>query len=143
MMLIVYATMDTVEKLLYELKTISEIQKNTKISTYKEFIVIESNSMFQWAYRWRYGDSRNATTTHIANIIDTVITVVTLMLENPKKHGDTLRTFLERLRAGHIGMTNLCDTYKEDQDFIGNIRPVISKMVRIADTIENSFNGVD
>lgn len=135
--------MDTVDKLLYELKTISEIQKNMKISTHKEFIVIESNSMFQFMYRWWNSDSRAITATHIANIIDTVTTVATLMMENSKKHEETLQTILSRLRASQVGITNLCDTYKDDQDFIGKIRPVISKMIRLADQIESNFNGLD
>jgi hypothetical protein len=59
--------MDPIDKLLYDLQTISSLTAGQKISTLKEFIVVENEYLLQGLVRWRYDDSRDKTLAVIRN----------------------------------------------------------------------------
>lgn len=122
--------METLDKILYQLKTIARIQKNAKISTDKEFIVVESASVFQWLYRWNANESRNKALNKITEIISTAICLSTIMMEVPGEiHLSNIKKIKERLMYARHGVENLCETYRDDADFIGKIRPTVSKII--------------
>lgn len=122
--------MDTLSKILYELKTIAKIQKNARIITNKEFIVIENNSLIQGAYRWWKGESRYHALLRINQTIGTAIYISELMMEIPDKAKlIDIKRLTERLEYARQGVENLCETYSTDTDFIGKAKPLIPAMI--------------
>lgn len=120
---------ETIDRIIHELTTISKITKNSKVGTYKSFIIIEDNSIFQWYYRWTNADGRTKTSNRISEIINISILVSLLMMESPdKKYKSNVDRFYKLLNASRIGIENLLDTYKTDDDFIGTVRPLISRI---------------
>ncbi len=133
--------MNILDKLLYNLKTISCIPKGKRISTAKEFIVIEDESMIQGYYRWKNSDSRDKATNRICNEIRTVLIIATYIMESrtlylPKDNTDsTKEKRIEELKKIRIsllgvcqGINNLSMTYEEDANVVGNLVPLVGEI---------------
>jgi hypothetical protein len=74
--------MNPIEKLLFDLQTIGSIPKGRRITTAKEFINIEDESMLQPLWRTIARDSRDKSIEVVQKTIELVICFSDLMLES-------------------------------------------------------------
>lgn len=148
--------MNILDKLLFNLHTISNIPTGKRISTAKEFIVIDEDSMLQGFWRWRAADSRDKAVRTVCNEIRTVIILskyimesVHLFIENeseqmnqsfeimvnlaPKMNKREERlSDLKKIRLSLMncnpGIDNLSRTYENDADVLGHLKPLIGEI---------------
>ena|ERR1700744_841792 len=146
--------MDVLDKLLFNLQTIASVQKGKKISTVKEFIIIEDNSLTQGFWRWKYADSRDKTVNHICREVRTTIAMAAYISEcqvlftekqplNESNYDIAINTKsvllrdrrvgeLKKIRSGLLaakeGISNICYTYSADADVSGRLKPLIDEI---------------
>lgn len=147
--------MNVLEKLLYNLQTIASIPKGKRISTAKEFIVIDEDSMLQGYWRWARVDSRDKAVQSICREVRTTIAIAHyimesqhLFLENsaskddncdiaitingPATKRDERISDLKKIRAGlleaNYGIDNLCQTYEDDANVGGCLKPLLGEI---------------
>lgn len=144
--------MDTINGVLFNLRTIANIEQGKKLSTAKEFITIDDNSTFQWWRRGCSGDSRDRTVNAICKDIRFAITIANLTMESRHLYGpqicgmdetenfdvmnneknysvreeriQQLKKIRDTLSSLHHGIDNICTTYKMDADVDGHLRPL-------------------
>jgi hypothetical protein len=119
--------MELLDDLLYDLKTLAEVKKNSRISTAKDHITIEPDTMFQWLWRLRASDGRDKSIKAISNLVKTTIEYADKILESKYllDEYDTvekanriaaLHKIYDALTIALPGIRNLCATYNDDAD---------------------------
>jgi hypothetical protein len=142
--------MDVIDKHLYQLNTISNIPPGKKISTAREFIVVEDDSTFQCVWRWKAGDERTRGILVICNIVHYTIELSTRIMEskylvNGLEEANDLAmknkriSELKKIRLGLLtairGIEHTAATYAADADTISPIKPLIGEINDNADVI--------
>lgn len=143
--------MNTLEKLLFNLQTIAGIPKGKRISTAREFIVIDEESVLQPLIRWRAGDTRDKAALVICREIRTVIDISHYISESKYLYDDAfesadaykqtpqmqearitriaeLKNIRIGLREAGYGISNLCETYYNDANVIAELKPIIAEI---------------
>ncbi len=128
--------MDVLDKLLFNLKTISGIPQGKKICTSKEFIIIDDGSIAQGFWRWKNAECRDKAVLFICREIRTIIAFSQLVMESrwfapgqetspqrPQKAED-LKKIYTSLHNVRQGVANICYTYKDDADVTGHFAPI-------------------
>lgn len=115
----------TVENIISDLTVIGKISIGDKISTSADHLDINKESFLQGLVRIYNGDSRSKALSHISNMIDYTITVVTLMMESEhlkEKQGPSywpryymLRRIISAFSKSRNGIKNLMLTYHLDK----------------------------
>ena len=137
------------DKLLINLRILSKIQKNGRITKSNEGIInLESTSLYKGIKRFIYNDSRKQSVFEINSIIDeTSITFQHLLnskflnknLQNTSeyvKKTELINLLLKELHDAKIGIENLRFTYRNDQNIISQIDIIILKIDSIVrDTV--------
>lgn len=132
--------MDATERMLFDLQTISRIPRGAKITTSRDFIGIEDETMLQPVYRaWR-GENRLKAIHAIVQLVDNLILVSELLLESRFLHGgittdsptdeflsrtDQLKRICSGLSAANVGIKNIMSTYAKDTNVIARLRPAV------------------
>lgn len=156
--------MDILDKLLFNLNTIANIPKNSRISTSREFIVIDNESLLQPIMRWRDNDTRDKSVEVIKREVKTTIKMASYIMEskwlfvdnednedtnngNNSDHSDNandnirneriaeLKKIRKALKNSKIGINNLCITYICDANIIAGLKPIIVE-------IDQCFNNI-
>lgn len=145
--------MDVLDKLLFNLRTIANISKGKRISTAKEFIVIDEDSLLQPITRWRAGDTRDKAVQVICREVRTVIKLSSYIMEsrflyscdapNADDKLATIRTPLHTKKDERInelkkvwsilaetnyGIDNICETYRDDANVLAYLKPLIDEI---------------
>jgi hypothetical protein len=129
--------MDLLDDLLYDLKTLGEVKKNSRISTARDHITIEPESMFQPIWRLSSRDGRDKSIKTIDILIKTTIEFADKTLESkflldeydtPEKAAriTSLHKIYEALTIALPGIRNLAATYNDDADAQYKFNKIIS-----------------
>ncbi len=125
------------QRLIHNLTTISLIPRGGRISTSKEFIVIEEDAMLQGWWRRVNAESRTRAVDVVVRDVTTATTIVDLMCEivlcnSPRKNEymKLLSKFADVMAAAVHGIVNLCATYAADADVSGHLAPMITDLNR-------------
>jgi len=146
------------DKLLINLRILSKIQKNGRITKSNEGIInLENDTLYKGIKRFIYNDSRKQSVFEINSIIDE--TSVTFQhLINSKylnksfqntaeyvKRIEVINLLLKELHEAKNGVENLRFTYRNDQNIISQIDIVILKINSIIrDTVyQLENNGIN
>ena len=140
--------MDILNNLLFNIQTIASIPKGKKISTAKEFIVIDEESVVQGLWRRRYNDSRYKAVSLICREVHIVIEISTRIMDSRSLYNievikepiddlllvqkstrllriKELKKIRNSLRACVYGIDNLCETYNADANVVGHLNPLV------------------
>ena len=136
--------MDILDCLMFNLQTIASIPKGRRISTAKEFIVIDEDSALQPWRRWRAGDSRDKGVLAVCKEVRTIIKLSEFISESKylfiesdtadnnteerDYRSNTLKKICNGLSDAGIGIDNLCETYICDANVIAHLKPLVSEM---------------
>jgi hypothetical protein len=129
------------DKLLINLKILSKIQKNGKITrSYDGIISLDSETFYQPIRRFISSDSRKQAVFEINSIvnesIDTLGNIINSKFLNKhyynseefSKHVDYLEMLINEFEQCKIGIENLKFTYKNDQNIVSQIDIILLKM---------------
>lgn len=130
-------------KLLYDLETISTINKGQKIDTTEEYLGVERSNIFQAITRTLSGDSRKKTVSVIRSTIESSIAISDLILESRYLAGsdqptddvlyrervDDLKNIVRGFNKAQWGLLSLCETYSDDSNCVANIKKIIQYMI--------------
>ena len=124
------------DKLLINLKIISKIQKNGRISrSYDGLLSLESDTMYQAIKRFIFKDSRRQTVFEINSIITETVDTMHRLLESKyildydsNSYIDSVIMLIEELEKCRLGIENLKFTYKSDENICSQIDIVILKI---------------
>lgn len=146
------------DKLLINLRILSKIQKNGRITKSNEGIInLESTSLYKGLKRFIYNDSRKQSVFEINSIIDETSMTFQHLLNSkflnknfqntPEyvKKIEVINLLLKELSEARNGVENLRFTYRSDQNIISQIDIVILKIDSIIkDTIYHlETNGIN
>lgn len=133
-------------KLLRDLKVISRIEENGRLSTTgRNTVSIESDSLLQGFWRSLWGDSRERGSESVANVVTAVIEISEALMESrylraetasagmPEEYVrterekviDALRKVSKELHSAVRGISNLSCTYKDDQVMAAKLEQLI------------------
>ena len=118
------------EKILINLKIISHIQKNEKLTkSFNGFISIDHQSSYQFIKRFIFNDSRNHTISEINSILNETHLYISEMLKSNYNHLNVeLTNILYNELSNCInGISNLKFTYKDDLNISSQLDIIILK----------------
>lgn len=131
-----------IDKLIFNLQTVSKIQKGDRISTTKEFITIDTMSMLQGARRWWVDDSRDKAVIAICREVRMILEISQLLLDNkyllqsPENYTPSREKIITMIKKIHcalssavVGITNLCETYDVDANVLAYLKPLIVEIL--------------
>jgi hypothetical protein len=118
------------EKILINLKIISHIQKNEKLTkSFNGFISIDHQSSYQFIKRFIFNDSRNHTVSEINSILNETHLYISELLKSNNKHLnlDILNILYNELSNCINGISNLKFTYQDDLNISSQLDIIILK----------------
>jgi hypothetical protein len=129
--------MELLDDLLYDLKTLAEIKKNSRISTAKDHITIEPEGMLQFIWRFKANDSREKSVKAITTLVKTTIELADKILESKFLLDEyesvekanriaALHKIYDALTVALPGIRNLSATYGDDADAQYNFNKIIN-----------------
>lgn len=118
--------MDMIDQLIFNIQTLSNLPKNKRINSTKEFLYVEEDSVLQGVNRWYCGESRDRSIQYIIREINLLIEMSKFMMEsiyiNPPYGGlnemyqyriSQLQRIYDVLTGAIHGTTNLIYTYDD------------------------------
>lgn len=140
------------DKLLINLKILSKIQKNGKITrSYDGIISLDHETFYQPIRRFISSDSRKQAIFEINSIITEAIESFSNILNSKftnknycntdeyKKNCDNLRLLLNEIELAKIGVENLKFTYQNDQNVVSQLDIIILKMNTTINDVSNKL----
>lgn len=128
------------DSIIFELKLISRIKKNDKLTTTGEKIGIDNSGTLQPVVRYYYGEGRDATMSHIEKLSEQIFTFLnkTIKVARQNKNivfsvhqksdiNNQLRQLWLELSGAIKGLENLKITYSNDASTESRIEQVIDK----------------
>lgn len=120
---------------LMNLTTLGDIQRGTKLSTTKDFIVVSEQHVFSGITRWSANDSRERAVKTITREVCTAIALSIGIMESryliegaraelKKQRIDKLRDIRQALVLADKGIAVLCSTYIDDANTTIPLRDV-------------------
>lgn len=150
------------DELLINLKILSKIKENGKISTKNNRIELESNSKLQWVWRIIYGDSRMKTINFLKKIINNTIDTSNNLMNSTyfhikkikksiteheeKTHQEyffILKEIVNELKNSIKGLVNLQQTYLKDAYITSNIDILITSINNQIIIIESNLKKIE
>lgn len=141
------------DKLLINLKILSKIQKNGKITrSYDGIISLDSETFYQPIRRFIASDSRKQAIFEINSIIteciDTFFNILNSKYMNKhfyntdefKKNCENIDLLLSELDYARIGVENLKFTYQNDQNIVSQLDIIILKMTTTYKDVSNKLS---
>lgn len=129
------------DKLLINLKIISKIQKNGRITrSYDGIISLENNAFYQAIKRFISQDSRKQAIFEINSIVTETINILQHILNSKYmnklysqsdeyiKNCENIELILSELKLAHQGIENLKFTYKNDPNIVSQLDILILKI---------------
>jgi hypothetical protein len=146
------------DKLLINLKIISKIQKNGRISRSNDgIILLETNSFYKSLKRFISSDSRRQSLFEINSVVIECIDTITNLLNskymnyqryqtrNPEfiKSVENIQLILKELEAAQIGIQNLKFTYKNDENTISTLDIIVLKIYHLIRDTNAALKAMD
>ena len=132
-----YTEMNTIEKLVVNLKILAGIGVGDRITVYQNAFVLQSPGVIQSFVRWWYRDSRWSTLSQIQNVINEAnVHVENFMHASNKKEPIKPITNRDKFYAMELmscvqvtptGLRNLQKTYTEDRRFSASVDMLIKR----------------
>lgn len=119
------------EKILINLKIISHIQKNEKLTkSFNGFISIDQQSSYQFIKRFIFNDSRNHTISEINSILNETHLYISEILNSNSNHLniELINILYNELSNCINGIYNLKFTYKDDLNISSQLDIIILKI---------------
>lgn len=149
--------MDTLGKLLFNLQTIAGIPKGKKLSTVKEFISVDDDSLLQPLLRWKSGEGRDNAVRAVCKEIRTTITISEYIMESryifaePEESAiaqtqdrdediavaapgerdirvNNIKKIRSALTEANYGVENICETYSTDANVLAYLKPLMGEI---------------
>ena len=116
------------DKLLLNLRTISEIKENDKLKVNEESLLIDQSS-FQFIRRWYNSENRGNTLTKINDMIDDIFAYIEIIKNNKYENANRdIQRILVGLTTSVKGIDNLKVTYKKDVNIITKLTLYTEKL---------------
>lgn len=130
--------MNIPDKLLINLKIISKVQKNGRISKSQDGIIgLESERFYQPIKRFMAGDSRKQAVFEINSIITDCIETVKLLLKSKDLHSsmplgmktlEEITLLISEMTQARAGIENLRFTYQDDPNTMSQLDIILLKV---------------
>lgn len=114
--------MNSVERLLVNLRILSQVQPFQRINTKSEFLGIEAISWHSPVSRWFRSDDREACMRRLAELINEAGTTLS---ENKAAEIDGVKNWLQNSKGG---VNNLTKTYESDATTVAQLQHLIEKI---------------
>ena len=141
------------DKLLINLKIISKIQKNGRITrSYDGIISLENNAFYQAIKRFISQDSRKQAIFEINSIVTETINILQHILNSKYmnklyhqtdeyiKNCENIELILTELKSAHQGIENLKFTYKNDPNILSQLDILILKINTTIKDVTNKLS---
>ncbi len=116
--------MNTLERLIANLRILASIPEGAKLSTCKEFFSVDHPHLLQFIIRASNNSSRLHTVIAIRKEVELAIYLLGLMNKyNDEQLLDTLR---DALKKSIRGINSLCDTYRYDTNTVMSLTLIIA-----------------
>lgn len=149
--------MSLLSKLIINLRILSKIEENGKLSTTSPGqVVIENASVMTPLWRTLMGDSRDKTVSFLVQLVNDATEISDSMINSPymmdfdptniyqvterKKKIDELINLSRQLQNSKKGVVNLHATYKGDANASSRIEEIMEQIDRLVNTIEGSLS---
>jgi hypothetical protein len=144
-------TIDCIERLLVDLRTLGKIEEGKKINTKEKYISSDDTTFLQPLWRWYRGDSRMAMGNKIQDTLSCTTDVIKKAIADINDKNNSPKSiyldvspavFLYDLREVLIlankGLKNLRDTYVQDDTMSSKLELQIQTINRQLDSINNT-----
>lgn len=148
--------MSLLGKLIVNLRILSKIEENGKLSTTSPGqVILEGSSLMTPLWRSVMGDSRDKTVSFLVQLINDATEISDSMINSPymlefdvnniyqmterKKKIEELINLSRQLQNSKKGMVNLHATYKGDATASSRIEEIMEQVDRLVNTIESSL----
>jgi DNA-binding Xre family transcriptional regulator len=124
-------TEELIDNTIANLKIISMLQKNQKLSVRNGQLTLEHDDTFQVLRRWFFKDSRNLTLLHIRNTINNAIKLSKGIISGQvdiELKSWTLQKLASEMQHCQTGLTNLKTTYNNDAIVFANLDVIIDRL---------------
>jgi hypothetical protein len=137
--------MNIPEKLLINLKIISKIPKNGRITKSSDGIIyLESNYFFKSIKRFLTSDSRKQSISELSSIYNEAILLIYNILAmvdiDPEKNLELLNLMLISIKESQFGLHNLKFTYKSDFNISSQLDIIL---IKIHSLLKDAFNKIE
>ena len=129
-----------IEDNLLNLKIISKIKENDKLSSQEKIIKIDPPSLLQGVYRWMNAEGRSITMEKLTNIINESMLITEGLLKREKElkeneyldlqenNSQIFQNFIIELTNSLLGLENLKKTYYEDINMMSKLDILLRKI---------------
>ena len=142
--------MDTlaIDDLFTELQILCMLKENQKLCIRNGKLAIEREStgsgilgVFSWAgsriNRWKNGDSRNTTLSHVSDVINRSFNMCNQLKSKEQGTQWCLKEFAELFKTSCVGLTNFASTYADDASIRARTTVLIKRITETANDILN------
>jgi hypothetical protein len=129
-----------IEDNLLNLKIISKIKENDKLSSQEKIIKIDPPSILQGVYRWINAEGRSITMEKLTDIINESMLITEGLLEREKElkeneyldlqenNSQIFQNFIIELTNSLLGLENLKKTYHDDINIMSQLDILLKKL---------------
>ena len=129
-----------IEDNLLNLKIISKIKENDKLSSQEKIIKIDPPSLLQGVYRWMNAEGRTITMEKLTDIINESMLITEGLLKREKElkeneyldlqenNSQIFQNFIIELTNSLLGLENLKKTYYEDINIMSQLDILLKKI---------------
>ena len=133
-------TKNQIEDNLLNLKIISKIKENDKLSSQEKIIKIDPPSLLQGVYRWMNAEGRNITLEKLTEIVNDSMVITEGLLQREKElkeneyldlqenNSQIFQNFIIELTNSLLGLENLKKTYHEDINIMSQLDILLKKI---------------
>lgn len=149
--------MSLLDKIYINLKIISKIQENGKITTTNPGqISLEEQSLVNALWRTLSGDSRKNTVAFLQQLLNNVDVTANSLIRSPHFHSfdtndmyqinehnmilEQLKKLSQELRGSKNGVANLHITYNEDASISAKLEEILGRIDSLVNKIEKAVN---
>ena len=149
--------MSLLDKIFINLKIISKIQENGKITTtHPGQITLQEQTIFNAFWRTLTGDSRKSTVSFLQQLLNNVDVTSNSLIRSPYFHNydssdmyqvnehntimEQLRKLSHELRNSKNGLANLHITYNDDASIEAKLEEIIARTDSLINKIEKALN---
>ena len=131
---------ELVENNILNLKIISKIKENDKLSSQKEIIKIDPPTLLQGVYRWINSEGREITLEKLTVIVESTMKITEELLDKERDKNDTnyidfkennseiLQNYIIEMTNSLLGLENLKKTYNNDISIASKIDLLLRKI---------------
>ena len=143
---------ELIENNILNLKIISKIKENDKLSSQKEIIRIDPPNLLQGIYRWINSEGREITLEKLTLIIDNTMKITEELLNEERErtyinsvdfkenNSEILQNYIIEMTNSLLGLENLKKTYSLDISISSKIDLLLKKISTRIDKMSKLFS---